>query len=65
MQANGRQHQREPDGASVLRQLVEFSPRKDAALGRRYLAGHFGAVPTATDEEVDDAVLGAINQRHA
>lgn len=56
---------KEPDGASVLRQLVEFSPRKDAALGRRYLAGHFGAVPTATDEEVDDAVLGAINQRHA
>jgi uncharacterized protein len=55
---------KEPDGASVLRHLVEFSPRKDAALGRRYLAGHFGAKPTTSDETVDRAVLEAIARRH-
>ncbi len=54
-----------PDGASTLQQLVEFKPRKDAALGRRYLAGHYGALPATSNDEVDQAVLNAIARRHA
>ena len=55
---------KESDGSSRLHQLAEYSPRKDAALSRRYLAGQFGAVPTITDDDVDRAVLHALEQSH-
>lgn len=51
------------DGNSTLRQLTDFSPRKESSLGRRYLAGHFGALPTITDDEFDSAVLSALERR--
>lgn len=51
------------DGNSSLHQLSEYSPRKDSALGRRYLAGHFGGLPATTDEQFDDAVLDALAHR--
>jgi len=37
--------QRELDGATTLYSLADFRPRRDEALGRRYLQGRFGAVP--------------------
>jgi uncharacterized protein len=34
------------DGASQLTSLAEFSPRQDEALGRRYLQGRYGGLPS-------------------
>ncbi len=33
------------DGASRIYSLVEFSPRQDEALSRRYLQGRYGGLP--------------------
>ena len=33
------------DGATSIYPLVDFRPRRDEAIGRRYLQGRFGAVP--------------------
>lgn len=37
--------ERDEDGASHLRALSEEAPRRKEAVGRRYLAGHYGGVP--------------------
>lgn len=43
---------RAPDGATAVYPLVDFRPRRDEALGRRYLQGRFGAVPVVDHGEV-------------
>ncbi len=40
------------DGATTIYPLVDFKPRRDEALGRRYLQGRFGAVPIVDPSEV-------------
>ncbi len=37
--------EKDADGATSLYPLADFRPRRDEALGRRYLQGRFGAVP--------------------
>ncbi|MBP8181838.1 MAG: ATP-binding protein [Acidimicrobiia bacterium] len=44
------------DGASTLRPLGSFRPRKHEALANRYLDGRYGAVPLLSDEEFADAL---------
>lgn len=51
------------DGASKLTQLSSLKARRDAAIGRRYLAGLYGAVPALSDEAVDRTILHALNER--
>jgi len=41
-----------PDGATSLVPLADFRPRRDEALGRRYLQGRFGAVPALDPSEL-------------
>ncbi|MXW89360.1 MAG: ATP-binding protein, partial [Acidimicrobiaceae bacterium] len=40
------------EGATTVYPLVDFRPRRDEALGRRYLQGRFGAVPIVDHGEV-------------
>ncbi len=40
------------EGATSIYPLVDFRPRRDEALGRRYLQGRFGAVPVVDPGEV-------------
>lgn len=40
------------EGATAVYPLVDFRPRRDEALGRRYLQGRFGAVPVVDHGEV-------------
>jgi predicted ATPase len=48
------------DGATMLYSLADLSPRGDEAIGRRYLAGRYGAVPILAAEEFTDiATSGA------
>lgn len=42
--------EKDQDQASVLSGLLEFSPRKNEALGRGYLMGRYGAIPFFDDE---------------
>ena len=42
-----------PDGASALYPLTDFSPRRDEAISRRYLQGHYGAVPDCRPDSGD------------
>ena len=51
------------DGASHLTQLSTLRARKDAAIGRRYLAGLYGAIPALSDENVDRTILHALGER--
>jgi len=37
---------KDPEQASVLRALSEFSPRKQEALARGYLMGRYGGLPS-------------------
>ncbi len=39
------------DGATALYPLLDFSPRRDESVGRRYLAGMYGATPIVSDTE--------------
>jgi hypothetical protein len=39
------------DGSTRLYPLTDLNPRKDEAIGRRYLAGRYGATPIITDAE--------------
>jgi AAA15 family ATPase/GTPase len=39
------------DGATRLYPLADLSPRGDEAIGRRYLAGRYGATPIVSREE--------------
>ncbi len=40
------------DGATTLYSLADFGPRRDEALGRRYLQGRFGAIPVIDQGEI-------------
>ena len=40
------------DGATSIYPLADFRPRRDEALGRRYLQGRFGAVPAVDPSEL-------------
>jgi len=52
------------DGATMLYSLADLSPRGDEAIGRRYLAGRYGAVPILAPEEFTDiATSGAGDNR--
>ncbi len=44
--------EKDTDGATTVYPLVDFRPRRDEALGRRYLQGRFGAVPVVDHGEV-------------
>jgi hypothetical protein len=41
------------DGSTRLYPLSDLDPRKDEAVGRRYLAGRYGAVPILSRQEFD------------
>jgi len=43
------------DGSTRLYPLTDLDPRKDEAVGRRYLAGRYGAVPILSDQEFSAA----------
>jgi uncharacterized protein len=42
-----------PDGSTRLYPLSDLDPRKEEAVGRRYLAGRYGAVPILSRQEFD------------
>jgi predicted ATPase len=50
------------DGATMLYALADLSPRGDEAIGRRYLAGRYGAVPILTPEEFTDVATSAAGE---
>lgn len=37
--------EKDPDGATRIHSLAEFRPKRDEALGRRYLQGRYGGIP--------------------
>ena len=41
------------DGSTRLYPLSDLDPRKEEAVGRRYLAGRYGAVPILSHQEFD------------
>lgn len=43
------------DGSTRLYPLSDLDPRKDEAVGRRYLAGRYGAMPILSDQEFSAA----------
>ena len=43
------------DGATTLYSMAEFRPKRDEALGRRYLQGRYGGVPVLDPAEFQDA----------
>ncbi len=52
------------DGRTQLYQLIDFEPRKQEAVGRRYLDGWYGAKPIISPAEFEaavDAVLAAVD----
>jgi uncharacterized protein len=50
------------DGASRLYALSDLSPRNDEAIGRRYLAGRYGATPILSAEEFAEVALSAAGE---
>lgn len=44
------------DGTSTLYPLVDFGPRKQEAVGRRYMAGRYGGTPILSHDEFASAV---------
>jgi len=50
------------DGASRLYALSDLSPRTDEAVGRRYLAGRYGATPILAAEEFAQVALSAAGE---
>jgi AAA15 family ATPase/GTPase len=50
------------DGASRLYPLSDLSPRSDEAIGRRYLAGRYGATPILAAEEFAEVALNAAGE---
>ena len=50
------------DGASRLYALSDLSPRSDEAIGRRYLAGRYGATPILAAEEFAEVALNAAGE---
>jgi uncharacterized protein len=51
------------DGASRLYPLADLSPRGDEAVGRRYLAGRYGATPIIAPQEFTEVGLAAAGER--
>lgn len=49
-------------GASRLYSLADLSPRRDEAVGRRYLSGRYGAVPILASEEFAAVALCAVGE---
>lgn len=47
------------DGATRLYPLADLSPRRDEAIGRRYLSGRYGAVPIVTRQEFSEVAASA------
>lgn len=43
------------DGSTRLYPLIDLDPRKEEAIGRRYLAGRYGATPILSRQEFDAA----------
>lgn len=43
------------DGSTMLVSLADHSPRKEEAVGHRYLAGRYGGTPIVSDAEFDAA----------
>jgi hypothetical protein len=51
------------DGATRLFPLADLNPRNDEAVGRRYLAGRYGATPILSSEEFAEVVMaGAVGE---
>ena len=48
------------DGASRLYALSDLSPRIDEAIGRRYLAGKYGATPILADNDFAEVAISAV-----
>lgn len=44
--------EKDHEGATSIYPLADFRPRRDEALGRRYLQGRFGAVPAVDPGEL-------------
>ena len=44
------------DGGTMLYSMAEFQPKRDDAIGRRYLQGRYGAVPVLNPAEFEQAV---------
>jgi predicted ATPase len=51
------------DGVTRLYSLADLSPRGDEAIGRRYLAGRYGAVPILGPEEFTDIAASAAGEQ--
>ena len=47
--------EKKADGATTLYSMAEFRPKRDEALGRRYLQGRYGGVPVLDPAEFRDA----------
>jgi uncharacterized protein len=50
------------DGATRLYPLADLSPRGDEAVGRRYLAGRYGATPILARQEFVEVALSAAGE---
>jgi hypothetical protein len=48
------------DGASRLYALSDLGPRIDEAIGRRYLAGRYGATPDLADKDFAEVAMSAV-----
>ena len=47
--------EKKADGATTLYSMAEFRPKRDEALGRRYLQGRYGGVPVLDPAEFHEA----------
>ena len=47
--------EKDAGGATTLYSMAEFQPKRDEALGRRYLQGRYGGVPTLSPAEFEEA----------
>ena len=47
--------EKKADGATTLYSMAEFRPKRDEALGRRYLQGRYGGVPVLDPAEFQEA----------
>ncbi|GAB3145060.1 AAA family ATPase [Microbispora hainanensis] len=51
------------DGSTRLYPLSDLGPRKEEAIGRRYLSGRYGATPIVSHQEFAEAVLSSMPGR--
>jgi AAA15 family ATPase/GTPase len=52
------------DGATRLYPLADLSPRADEAIGRRYLAGRYGATPIVAPQEFTAIGASTVGESH-